>query len=200
MIKCAWENVYGWDAPNVQAAGEVYATSVGRRLFEYFMMRCTAPDERCLVAEVALETGIHTKDVIAFFRTLNEASLGLLTLGRKGRKTRFTWRCEPREIVEAAMNDGLMDIEDRSSVCSGVAETQPRGSGDGAFEATRSSPRAEAEEHLAGVGDRAFRDGLVDHSFRLRSDLIVTLRLPASLTSLEGRRLAMFVSALALSS
>jgi hypothetical protein len=169
MLECAWpDTVDGWDPPDLEAVGKLFATAVGRRLFEHFSMRGTDASERCLVEEVALKTATSKTDVIAFFRALYEAQIGDFILGRKGRETRFTWRCRPDEILAAA-------IARRYIVVAG--------------------------QSLAVVADNSSGDDeLVEHSFRLRSDLIVTLKLPASLTSREARRLARFVRALPLES
>lgn len=56
----------------------------------------------------------------------------------------------------------------------------------------------ESEEALQADGDdeEYGDDALLEHSYNLRADLVVSLELPASLTPTEAKRLAQFVSSL----
>jgi hypothetical protein len=112
-------------------------------------------------------------EVIKFFQKLQELGCGSLIVGRRGKKTRFTWSSNLTDVSKAAAGE---DIKIGAVPTAAEAE--------------------QAEDEAANGELESGGDDLVDHSFRLRRDLNVRLRLPASLTNAEAARLAAFIQTL----
>ncbi len=108
-------------------------------------------------------------ELIAAFSLLEEAGCGRFMVGGHGWASRFVWLVRSRGVHDVA--DGLMDA--------GEIIEEP-------------CELARADE-LPGDEDI----DVVEHLFRLRPHLTVSVELPADLSGREARRLARFVSVLA---
>jgi hypothetical protein len=178
-----WPDDNGWGPPDIERAAKIHAQPAGRMLFEHFSGSKARAGQQFFTEAIVSETGSSIKAVNAFFGALEGANLGSFILGRKKRKTRFTWRCAPSEI--------LNEIKQLSTGDSCALES-----------AALSNARGEGNERETNARDATSQvdheQRIVEHPFRLRMDLVVTIGLPASLTKAEAGRLALFVNSLPL--
>jgi hypothetical protein len=106
-------------------------------------------------------------DVMRVLKELERAGCGKYIPGRKGHQSRFSWDVD---MVAVGRNAAGQDTPIEQVDAATLAE----------------------DDSTEGVSV----DGEVTHSFRLRPDLSVDLKLPSDLTSTEATRLADFVRTL----
>lgn len=111
-------------------------------------------------------------EIVALMKGLQEANCGRFIVGRRGSPSRFVWSVSLRSVGLAATS-GSDHVE-----CIGI-DAEERDSGNANEEQTEFD-----------------HDSSITHSFILRPDYRVELRLPADLTSREAARLADFLRTL----
>jgi hypothetical protein len=103
---------------------------------------------------------------IKTFRRLHDLEYGVFKEGRRGHPSRFEWNTRSMEVGKVARGENLT-----------IAQIEDDGD-------------EEDEEHINDAS------ALIPHSFYLRPDLTVVVRLPSDLTQKEAERLSTFISSL----
>lgn len=148
---------------------------VARRLLDNLANRQT--DRRVTPASrAAVLADASHGEIVALLRKLDDIGAGEFKVGRRGSKTRIEWLYSQRGLGQAARGEAAQPEK--------IDEVDPDELED-----------SEADVETAGetsdeVGED---DGLIAHSFQLRPDLRLSIRLPADLTSKEAERLAGFI-------
>jgi hypothetical protein len=165
-----WDNC---DDADITEAVRIHKRRVGRNLLRFFAQREIPADSWSYAKATSNESQTHYTHLIWFFRALDAAEFGWFIVGRRGKETRFKWRYAPTTILQM--------IQERAA------------------EKTEHSDTAAEKEGapFASAADPANIE-MLEHSFRLRGDLLIKLSLPASFTKAEAGRLAMFVNSLPL--
>lgn len=147
---------------------------VARRLFDNLASR--QKDRRItLASRAATLAGASHGEVLNLLRKLDELGAGEFKVGRRGSKTRIEWLYSQRGLGQAAQGAAVQP--------EGIEEIDPAELEDIEGEAPE-PPEAEAE---AGEGE------WIGHTFQLRPDVRLTIKLPVDLTSKEAERLAGFI-------
>jgi hypothetical protein len=118
--------------------------------------------------------GIEHSAVVAFVKTVAGWGLGCFIVGRLGHKSRIKWFVNPIHLARRARGD------DVGSALSAVDDDAVGAEG---------GPHDELSEPAAP-------SQLVEHRFRLRPGVDITLRLPGDLTGSEAERVSTLVRAL----
>jgi len=143
-----------------------------RRLFENFSSR--QRDKRVTTAAQAeWFTGAQRWEIVALLRKLDNLGAGEFKVGRRGSKTRIEWLFSIRSLAAAAQG--------AAGTPEGIDPTQVD---DDAEDGVVEVPEMEIETE---EGD------WIDHSFQLRPDMQITIRLPVDLTSKEADRIGGFI-------
>lgn len=160
---------------NVKALKALYASgSVAKAVLDEFASRQrnqqTTKLEQLLFRLNNSGAVVAKADVIALLRRLDEIGCGDFRTGRKGHPTRFEWKYDLVGVGKAAAG-GTQAVE----------EIQPTADQDNCDEeaAVKANP-----------------EGAIRHTFQLRSDWQVELRLPADLSVREAGRLSEFLKTL----
>jgi hypothetical protein len=103
---------------------------------------------------------------IKTFRKLQDLEYGVFKEGRRGHPSRFEWNTSSIDVGKVARGENLR-----------IARIEDDGD-------------EENEEHVKDAST------LIPHSFYLRPDITVVLRLPPDLTQKEAERLSTFISSL----
>jgi hypothetical protein len=126
---------------------------------------------------------VSSGDLIAAFRLLQEAGCGIFVKGSRGYSSRFEWAVKTTlAAAQARETAGEQDEEDEE-------EDE---------DADEEDEEDEEEYELDGYEDDEDEIGvhMIGHSFVLRPDLRIVLRLPATLNETEADRLAQFAESL----
>lgn len=134
------------------------------RLFDWLATKQRFTQALTIERAIKAIPGTTKAEMIAVFRELENIKLGVLLLGRKGGKTRFSWSVAPADIEKARMG-----------------ELDPIPSYD-------SEPEDDDED------EDEDEEGLVTHTYRLRRDLVITIKLPDDLTDKEASRLGQWLA------
>ena len=158
--------------PNLVAElRHLYQTNgVARRLLDNFAKRQYDRKETP-AAHAAFLVGAEYSEIIAVFRQLDELGAGELKVGRRGSKTRMAWNYSIRSLGAAAQG-----------AATALEEIDP----------SKLDEEAEEEDAIEADGDTSDVTWIT-HSFQLRPDLRITIKLPADLTGRETDRLSGFV-------
>lgn len=108
-------------------------------------------------------------ELIGVLRILEMAGCGKFIVGRRSKPSRFEWSVSLVAVGQVAIGEKEVISEDDCI------------SGD-----------------FQDDGDDWEGSGLADHSFRVRSDLTIQMKLPGNLTQAEAKRIAAFVRTLPL--
>jgi hypothetical protein len=131
-------------------------------------------DTRKLKARVAAyrteKTELEIREVLKIFRDLG---LGTYKTGRKGGETRFEFSVSSRSLQNAAKRGTLVQPIDTK---------------------TAEDEEEEEEEDES----KKPRSSVLDHTFNLRGDFVVRLKLPDDFSSKEAGRLSAFINSLPL--
>lgn len=112
-------------------------------------------------------------EIVALLRKLDQIGAGEFKVGRRGSKTRIEWLYSQRGLGQAAQG----------------AAVQPE-----QIEAVDPAELEDEAEPAGETSDDDVGDGeWISHSFQLRADLRLSIKLPADLTSKEAERLAGFI-------
>lgn len=120
----------------------------------------------------ALRTSGHEvsrRDVIELFKVLQEARCGRFVIGRRGQPSRFEWTVGLTDVGRVAAGEQVK------------------------VEKITAAETADFDNNGADASE------LVEHRYRLRADLELTVALPMDLTPAEADRLACFIKTLPLS-
>lgn len=151
------------------------ADEVARRLLDNLANR--RKDRRITPASrAAVLADASHGEVVALLRKLDEIGAGEFKVGRRGSKTRIEWLYSQRGLGQAARGDTAQPEK--------IDEVDP---------AELEDSEADVETDAETSDEEAEDDGLVAHSFQLRPDLCLSIRLPADLTSKEAERLGGFI-------
>jgi hypothetical protein len=143
---------------------------VAKPLFDIFAAR--KKDVRRMTVRRASYLASATRgQIINLFRKLAEIGVGEFKMGRRGASTRIEWNFSVRSIGAAAQGKvaELKGIDDNE-----VDENE-----------------VEAPDNDAPWSD--FDDDSIEHSFQLRPDTKVSIRLPQDFSTKEAERLAGFI-------
>ena len=151
---------------------EIYKSDdAARSLFDNFAAR-TNDYRMTTVSRAAQIAEASRSETITLFREFERLGAGSFKAGRRGSKTRIEWDYSIRSLGAAA----------QGSVDQPEAIDKSKLDFDGEFDALVSE-----EESEVGEGD------LISHSFQLRPDLRLTIKLPVDLTAKEAERFAGFI-------
>lgn len=128
-------------------------------------------DSRILKARVAAyRTERSELEMREVFKMFRDLGLGTYITGRKGGETRFEFNSSSRSLQSSAkQGKPVQPIDDRA-----------------------------AEYDAKDDEQEVSQDELLEHSFNLRSDFVVRLRLPRDFSSKEAIRLSAFINSLPL--
>jgi hypothetical protein len=163
--------------PNMGAVRELYSIDkTARALFDNLAKRVYNSREQSVdQLERCLEkdgVDVSRRDITHLLKELQRAGCGEYIVGRKGHPSRFRWYVETVDVGRRA---------------AGIPSDIGHGSLNG-DEDTLAETRAD--------GDSPASSDEFMHRFQLRPDLLVSLRLPADLTTPEAARLADFIKTL----
>jgi hypothetical protein len=144
------------------------SNDAAHRLLERFARRKNDAKFTTAARAADLAGASHT-EIIALFRKLDEFGAGKFKVGRHGSASRMEWLFSVRSLGAAAQGvTGQPEAIDPTQVEDSEAE-------------------AENERSEAGSGE------WITHTFQLRPDQRVTIKLPVNLTAKEAERLASFI-------
>lgn len=166
------------------------SNEVAKLILEYFAA-CESNDYVMTVDDlqrILNEKNIYfitRQDIIQLFKDLEKLGLGDFKVGRRTQKTRFESKNSLASIGKAVIEDNqaLVDHQQKPELDKEVNQNQKN-----------IYFRDSIGEDSLGNQNRL--NELLKHSFRLRSDLIVNLELPADLTNSEAERLSNFIKIL----
>jgi len=111
-------------------------------------------------------------EIVAIFRKLDELGAGNFMVGRRGSKTRMEWQYSVRGLGAAAQGAAIQpEVIDPDQLEEGEAD--PAGS--------------DTQEVESGESE------WIAHTFQLRPDVRLTIKLPVDLTTKEAERIAGFI-------
>ena len=146
---------------------------VARRLFDNFSAR-QKDSSMTPASRAAFLADASHGEIVALLRKLDELGAGEFKVGRRGSKTRIEWNFSIRSLGAAAQG----------------AAGQPEEIDPTQLEEVEAEPsESDVSESSSGLGDSEW----IAHSFQLRADMRLTIRLPVDLTAKEAERLAGFI-------
>jgi hypothetical protein len=149
-------------------------SDVAKRFFDKLASR--QKDCRMTVASRAADlAGSSHGQIIALMRRLDALGAGTFKVGRRTAKTRIEWDYSVRSLGAAAKGAGGQPTK--------IDPTQ--------LDEEAEADTAENEELGSDPGES--EDEWITHSFQLRADLRLTIKLPVDLTSKEADRLSGFI-------
>jgi len=140
---------------------------VASAIFDYLATRQRHTSALTVDRAVKAVPGTTKSEMISVFRELEKIGLGVLLLGRKGAKTRFAWLVSPANLQRAR-----------------TGELDP---------VPLSVNESDSDDFDEDDEDED-EDGLVTHTYRLRRDLTISIKLPHDLTDKEASRLGQFLT------
>lgn len=111
-------------------------------------------------------------EIVKFFQDLAVLGYGRFVIGRRGQKTRFEWRINPRELAQALAGE----------------------TGNRIFSPQSPTPIAPHNDEVPTAA--APMPQTLNHRFILRPDFTVSFILPVDFTAVEARRIQQFIEAL----
>lgn len=168
MVSDAWETT----GVQTKALRELYSGDSTAKLVFHDLARRRRNYTETSVDRMAQRIQRDRRAVIRVFRKLEEAGCGEFIVGRSGYKSRFIWHVEMISVGKYA-----------------AGQEAPIG------EVDLTEPPEPEDGDLEEVGSER-TSNVIQHSFQLRPDTTVVLRLPADITAGEAARLADFVKAL----
>lgn len=133
-------------------------------LFDYLAKKQRHTKELTVDLAIQQVPGAMRSEMVQVFRELQQIGLGSLLMGRKGKKTRLSWLVQPADIEKARKKE--------------IAELIASGSD------SVSNEEFEQDDEDAE---------LLTHEYRLRRDLVVSIKLPEDLTAKEASRLSQWL-------
>jgi hypothetical protein len=121
------------------------------------------------IRELESALNISHRKAISIFKRLEKIDIGFITPGRHGYATRLTWKCSLLELAKELWKE----LEER--------ETRELSDEEGAKSQNTATPRQDQ----------------LEHSYVLRPDFVVRVRLPLDITKNETERLANWARTLA---
>lgn len=155
----------------------VEATPAERNFMQHLAGRQREPNSGETEVEDLERLGAKKHEAVAFFKKLSALGCGVFITGRHGAKSRIAWKpygaipVASAFLREATTDNSAREVEPRSVEASASTAVKPAGS--------------DAGEAVA----------LHAHTFLLRPNLTIQIRLPLDLTKEEANRLADFIRA-----
>jgi hypothetical protein len=143
------------------------------------------------VGDAAYALGVERWQVVQFFKRLGDTGCGRFIVGRKGHASRFEWWYESVSVAAAALGQRV-DLAP-------LGEEEETDDEEEASEKETVIEDAEDAEDVVSdeaVDASAPSEKVVDHSYVLRANFTVRLRLPVTLKKGEAERLAAFIRTL----
>lgn len=137
---------------------------VASAIFDYLATRQRHTSALTVDRAVKAVPGTTKSEMISVFRELEKIGLGVLLLGRKGGKTRLSWSVAPTDIEKAR-----------------TGELDP-------------IPLSVDDSDEFDEDEDENEEGLITHTYRLRKDLLISIKLPEDLTDKEASRLGQWLA------
>lgn len=139
---------------------------VASAIFDYLATRQRHTSELTVDRAVKAVPSTTKSEMISVFRELEKIGLGVLLLGRKGGKTRLSWSVAPTDIEKAR---------------TGELDPIPLSVDD-------------SDEFDEDEDENEDEEGMITHTYRLRKDLLISIKLPEDLTDKEASRLGQWLA------
>lgn len=157
--------------------------SVYRAVFGWLAERDENPTEtRVDMAVKALGPKLTYRDLVAFFKKLENAGVGRFIVGRRGGRSRFEWTYTAESVGKAALG------ESKKLVALHQMGSEEPGDFEGFTDERDGEPEGEEDENEG--------EGLLRTEYLLRPDLRLPVVVPVDMTEGEANRLADFIRTL----